>query len=405
MKKVNEQRGAYRSVEDRHGRFVRLSDHGNGRRPSFSKGGQNEKTMRTSKGFYNVNGYSREESPDLNEVELELGSIESTIEINSISCIPKLILKKCRLVFYNDQEKQKMVALLNGGETNSLLRFKRFSVTIKRVTSSVAEDCVVVPVSIKFRDWSGASNFIKYGVIIDHVKDSIYLDVNITAVAYKNDFKIDQYPCISAFQLRIMCFLSLKDKELVFTPTTDVNGIYWSQCLCEQRMMLDEVLRYKILVFQRSTKDVGRTHIIKHSINNPGDVKQDRPETSKNAKIRKLSKSVDSNNNSITKDSSVATLDTLFNDPIIKVQEAPRKIIIRLYLSCLSGSEQWLKRPETKASTRTFNSPKQGIHADIEPGVKDRIGGTSGYGEGCIRCLMLLVGSFRIRSSLRAPIH
>ncbi|RNA45208.1 hAT family dimerization domain [Brachionus plicatilis] len=115
---ANEQRGAYRSVEDRHGRYVRLSDHGNGRRPSFSKGGQNEKTMENNKGFYNVNDYSREESPDLNEVELELGSIESTIDIKSISCIPKLINKKCRLVFNNDQETQKMEALFDGGERN-----------------------------------------------------------------------------------------------------------------------------------------------------------------------------------------------------------------------------------------------------------------------------------------------
>ncbi|RNA45212.1 hypothetical protein BpHYR1_052483, partial [Brachionus plicatilis] len=82
------------------------------------KSGQNEKTMENNKGFYNVNDYSREESPDLNEVELELVSIESTIDIKSISCIPKLINKKCRLVFNNDQETQKKVALFDGGETN-----------------------------------------------------------------------------------------------------------------------------------------------------------------------------------------------------------------------------------------------------------------------------------------------
>ncbi|RNA31416.1 hypothetical protein BpHYR1_021567 [Brachionus plicatilis] len=41
------------------------------------------------------------------------------------------------------------------------------------------------------------------------------------------------------------------------------------------------------------------------------------------------------------------------------------------------------RRPEAKASTLTYDSSKQIVQADTDPGVVDRVGGTSGCREGC----------------------
>ncbi|RNA22642.1 tetratricopeptide repeat [Brachionus plicatilis] len=118
-----------------------------------------------------------------------------------------------------DRSRLSPAALYPGSRDLNAREFKRFPVTINDITISLAEDCVVIPVSIKFIDWYGAYNFIvtdslsekdlilgrdfmkKYGAIIDHAKGSITLDVNISEVANKSDFKIDQYPCISAFNV------------------------------------------------------------------------------------------------------------------------------------------------------------------------------------------------------------
>ncbi|RNA25143.1 hypothetical protein BpHYR1_047130 [Brachionus plicatilis] len=108
------------------------------------------------------------------------------VDISTITCGIELIKKKCKLLFNNDNEKQRMVALFDCGSTNSLIckeklslrlrtelnlflaigrdanrrGFKKFPVTIRGVNGCAMEDCVVARVNIRMGKWSGIQSFV-----------------------------------------------------------------------------------------------------------------------------------------------------------------------------------------------------------------------------------------------------
>ncbi|RNA38447.1 Retrovirus-related Pol poly from transposon [Brachionus plicatilis] len=197
-----------------------------------------------------INGSSSDEL-EFDSVELDVKNNEVQVDVNLSACVPSLISKKCKIRFNNDFEKQRFKTLFDGGATNSLIRFdslsskmqneikyflnkqvdmnkrgfKKFPVTIKGVTSLVSEDCS-----------SPGANFNWF--MYNAVHQSPCVTVNHVVLEPRSE----SYRGVN----------SLSEKDVMFTPKSNGEGVYWSHCVSK----MDENGDIYVKVLNLNTKPV-----------------------------------------------------------------------------------------------------------------------------------------------------